>query len=78
MFLKLSFTIINLSYIKHIDISPNKYNIYLDDIELKGSYNFLKLGELTTKNTKIEIDKKIHPNDYIKMTNWIDKLDWKT
>ena len=41
MFLKFSFTIINLSYIKQIDILPNKYNIYLNDNEFKGSYNIL-------------------------------------
>jgi hypothetical protein len=37
----------------------------------------LKLGDLTSKSSKIEISKNAHPNDYIKMTNWIDKLDWK-
>ena len=77
MFLKFSFTIINLSYIKQIDILPNKYNIYLSDNEFKGSYNILKLGDLSSKSSKIEIAKNTHPNDYIKMTNWIDKLDWK-
>ena len=35
MFLKFSFTIINLSCIKQIDILPNKYNIYLNDNEFK-------------------------------------------
>lgn len=77
MFLKFSFTIINLSYIKQIDIFPNKYTIHLNDNEFKGSYNILKLGDLSSKSSKIEISKNTHPNDYIKMTNWIDKLDWK-
>jgi hypothetical protein len=34
-FLKFSFTIINLSSIKQIDIQPNKYDIFLNDNELK-------------------------------------------
>jgi len=75
MFLKFSFTIINLSHIKHIDIQPNKYDIHLSDNKLKGSYNFLKVGDLSSKSSKIEISNITHPNDYIKMTNWIEKLE---
>ena len=75
LLLKLSFTIINLSYIKQIDILPNKYNIYLQDNEIKGTYNFLKLGEISSKSSKIEISKITHPEDYCKLTNWIEKLD---
>ena len=45
-FLKFSFTIINLSYIKQIDIQPNKYDIHLSDNKLKGSYNFFKFGDM--------------------------------
>ena len=56
-FLKFSFTIINLSSIKQIDIQPNKYDIYLNDNELKGSYNLLKIGRLSSKSSKIEISK---------------------
>ena len=75
IFLKFSFTIINLSYIKQIDIQPNKYIIHLNDNNLKGSYNFLKIGDLSSKSSKIEISDISHPYDYIKMTNWIKKLD---
>jgi hypothetical protein len=75
MFLKFSFTIINLSYIKQIDILPNKYNIYLNDNEFKGSYNILKLGDLSSKSSKIEISNITHPYDYNKMTAWIENLD---
>jgi hypothetical protein len=74
-FLKFSFTIINISYIKQIDILPNKYNIHLNDNEFQGSYNILKLGNLSSKSSKIEISKNTHLDDYIKMTNWIEKLD---
>jgi hypothetical protein len=74
-FLKFSFTVINLSYIKQIDIQPNKYNIYLNDNEFKGSFNFLKIGDLSSKSSKIEISKIAHPDDYNKMTNWIKELD---
>ena len=74
-FLKFSFTIINLSYVKQIDIQPNKYDIYLNDNNFKGTYNFLKIGNLLSKSTKIEISNITHTNDYIKMTNWIEKLD---
>jgi len=49
----------------------------LNDNEFKGSYNILKLGDLSSKSTKIEISKNTYPDDYMKMTNWIDKLDWK-
>jgi hypothetical protein len=74
-FLKFSFTIINLSYIKQIDIQPNKYDIYLNDNELKGSYNLMRVGDLFSKSSKIVISKNTHPYDYNKMTNWIKKLD---
>jgi len=73
-FLKFSFTIINTLYIKQIDIQPNKYDIYLNDNKIKGSYNMFKLGELTSKSSKIEISNDTHPNDYIKMTKWIENL----
>jgi len=73
-FLKFSFTIINLSHIKQIDIQPNKYDIYLSDSKLKGSYVF-KVGDLYSKSSKIEISNITHPYDYIKMTNWIENLD---
>ena len=74
-FLKFSFTIINLSSIKQIDIQPNKYDIFLNDNELKGSYNLLKIGDLSSKSSKIEISKNTHPYDYNKMTSWIENLD---
>jgi hypothetical protein len=74
-FLKFSFTIINLSSIKQIDIQPNKYDIYLNDNELKGSYNLLKIASLNSKSSKIEISKNTHLYDYNKMTDWIENLD---
>jgi len=74
-FLKFSFTIINLSSIKQIDIQPNKYEIYLNDNELKGSYNLLKIASLNSKSSKIEISKNTHLYDYNKMTAWIENLD---
>jgi hypothetical protein len=73
-FLKFSFTIINLSYIKVIDIQPDKYNIYLSDNQIKG-FNFFKIGDLSSKSSKIEISKYTHLSDYNKMTNWIENLD---
>lgn len=74
-FLKFSFTIINLSYVKHIDIQPDKYNIHLSDNMFKGEYNIIKLGYLQSSSTKIEISKVKHPNDYNKMSEWIDNLE---
>ena len=74
-FLKFSFTIINLSSIKQIDIQPDKYDVYLNDNEIKGSYNLMRVGELFSKSSKIEISKNTHPYDYIKMTSWIENLD---
>ena len=74
-FIKFSFTIINLSSIKYIDIQPNKYNIYLNDNELKTSYNLLKITDIYSKSNKIEISKNNHPYDYNKMSDWINNLD---
>ena len=74
-FLKFSFIIINLSHIKHIDIKPNKYEIHLSDNKIKGSYNFIKIGDLSSISSKIEISNITHPYDYIKMTTWIEKLE---
>jgi len=74
-FLKFSFTIINSIYIKQIDIHTDKYDIYLNDNKIKGSYNMFKFGDLSSKNSKIEISNITHPYDYSKMTNWIEKLD---
>ena len=74
-FLKFSFTIINLLSIKQIDIQPNRYDIYLNDNEIKGSYNLMRVGDLFSKSSKIVISKNTHPYDYNKMTDWIKKLD---
>lgn len=74
-FLKLSFTIINLSYVKHIDIKTDKYDIYLGDNNFVGSYNFIKIGELYSKGSKIEVSKMKYPYDYEKITNWMSDLD---
>jgi hypothetical protein len=74
-FLKFLFTIINLLSIKQIDIQPNRYDIYLNDNEIKGSYNLMRVGDLFSKSSKIVISKNTHPYDYNKMTNWIKKLD---
>jgi hypothetical protein len=35
----------------------------------------LKIGGLYSKSSKIEISKNTHPYDYIKMTDWIEKLE---
>ena len=67
-FLKFSFTVVNVLYIKHIDIQDNKYDIYLNDNKLKGSYNFLKIGELSSKSSKIEISNITHPVSYTHLT----------
>lgn len=74
-FLKFSFTIINVSFIKQIDIQPDKYHIHMNDNQIQGSYNFLKIGELSSKNSKIEISKIKNLDDYMKMTNWINNLE---
>ena len=74
-FLKFSFTIINLSSIKQIDIKPDKYDVYLNDNEINGSYNLMRVGQLFSKSSKIEISNNSHPSDYIKMKNWINKLE---
>jgi hypothetical protein len=74
-FLKFSFTIINLSSIKQIDIQSNKYDIYLNDNIIKGNLNIFRLGGLYSKSTKIQISNITHPYDYDKMTNWIKNLD---
>ena len=74
-FLKFSFTIINSLCITQIDIKPNKYDIYLNDNKIKGTYNIFKIGDLTSTRSKIEISNVTHPNDYIKITNWIENLD---
>jgi hypothetical protein len=74
-FLKFSFTIINLSSIKQIDIQPDKYDVYLNDNEIKGSYNLMRVGDLFSKSSKIVISKMTHPSDYIKMKNWINQIE---
>jgi hypothetical protein len=74
-FLKFSFTIINLSSIKQIDIQPDKYDVYLNDNEIKGSYNLMRVGDLFSKSSKIVISKMTHPSDYIKMKDWINQIE---
>ena len=71
-FLKFSFTIINISHIKQIVIQNDKYSVHLSDIHLQGSYNLLRIGNLHSDNSKIDIIKKTHPIDYDIMTNWIN------
>jgi hypothetical protein len=74
-FLKFSFTIINLLSIKQIDIQSDRYDVYLNDNEIKGSYNLMRVGDLFSKSSKIVISKNTHPYDYNKMTTWIENLD---
>lgn len=50
----------------------DKYNIYLNDNIIKGSYGVLRIGELYSKSSKIEICKNSHPNDYYIMKKWIE------
>ena len=35
----------------------------------------MRVGELFSKSSKIEISKNTHPSDYNKMKNWINKLE---
>ena len=74
-FLKFSFTIINLLSIKQIDIQPDRYDVYLNDNEIKGTYNLMRVGDLFSKSSKIVISKMTHPSDYIKMKNWINQIE---
>ena len=74
-FLKFSFTIINLLSIKQIDIQPDRYDVYLNDNEIKGTYNLMRVGDLFSKSSKIVISKNTHPYDYNKMTDWIKNLN---
>jgi hypothetical protein len=48
----------------------------LNDNKIKGSYDIFKLGNLSSKNTEIEISNITHPDDYNKMTNWIENLNY--
>lgn len=72
-FLKFSFMIINILYIKQIEIEKEKYIIHINDNNIKGSYNIFNIGELNSENSKIVISKKTHPNDYNIIKKWIDK-----
>jgi len=72
-FLKFSFMIINILYIKQIEIEKEKYIIHINDNNIKGSYNIFNIGELNSENSKIVISKRTHPNDYNIMKKWIDK-----
>ena len=73
-FIKFSFTVINVFYIKQIDIQPSKFIVHLNDNKIKGNYNILKFGDVSSQNSKIEICNKTHPNDYMKMSHWIENL----
>lgn len=74
-FLKFSFTIINISYIKQIVIQNDHYSVHLSDTKLQGSYNLFKVGKLQSDNSKIDISKKTHPIDNDIMTNWITDIN---
>jgi hypothetical protein len=65
--------IINILYIKQIEIEKEKYIIHINDNNIKGSYNIFNIGELNSENSKIVISKKTHPNDYNIIKKWIDK-----
>jgi hypothetical protein len=65
--------IINILYIKQIEIEKEKYIIHINDNNIKGSYNIFNIGELNSENSKIVISKRTHPNDYNIMKKWIDK-----
>ena len=75
-FLKFSFTIINLSHIKHIDIQPNKYYIHIVSNKFDGSNwssPVFGFGTVSSHNSEIEVCENEHSSDYKKISDWIDK-----
>jgi hypothetical protein len=75
-FIKLSNSIINSSSICSIRMYNNKYYINLIQSSISGT-NFIfagtGLGMIDGNENKFEICKENNKDDYIIMTNWIDK-----
>lgn len=76
-FLKLTNSIINVNYIHKINITPNKYYIYIDSNELDGSSINLcgsGWGNISKRLTILPICETNDPIDYKKVTYWINKI----
>lgn len=72
-FLKLTTTVINTSKNMQIHISPTKYTMILCNSHFDGLL-FVGSGGIQSTDSKIEICKNKHPEDYQIMKEWIDKL----
>ena len=77
-FLKLSTTIINTSRISTIWLNkesvPKKITINLIHHRFSG-FMIYGSGSFWTKDSEIEICEKEDPQDFITVSNWIDKLE---
>lgn len=73
-FIKLTSQIINLSQIKTIDLSPGKIYINMTSNDFTG-FIFYGTGHFWTREPTITICKQAHPEDYLVMDQWINKLN---
>ena len=73
-FIKLSSFIINSSKINYIGIKPKLFIIEWTKNDL-GGFFFVGSGSISTTNLKMEICAENNPEDYLIMSEWINKLD---
>ena len=72
-FLKLSKTIINTSNIGYIKMYDDSYRIFTKSIGVEG-YNICWFGFIHSDPLYHDVDKKKHPEDYEKVTKFIENI----
>ena len=75
-FIKLTNIIFNTNDLHSIIIKPNKYYINFATKILNGSIWYIEgygISVISSKKYKIKICKFLNPNDYKKVSDWIDK-----
>lgn len=73
-FIKLTSMVINQAHIVEITKYPTQYNIYMSNNMIGGVMAFGS-GSLNSMYNKIEICSAKQPDDYKKITEWIDALE---
>jgi hypothetical protein len=72
-FINLSSIVINKFHITEVVKKPGKYYIYMNNSAIEG-VSVASLGKITTIHNIIEICMHNSPQDYHKITNWIQSI----
>ncbi len=72
-FLKIGNIVLNTKYIRHIEINEKEYIFHLAKTHIHGGL-FLGSGAITTDHGTLVVHEHNVPEDYKKISEWIDVI----